>query len=447
MFAVPQTPPIPTLPGFVLTRVPFAKLPEFLRGISAKHGPIVRFRYPTRSMYFIDDPALLQEVYVTKGASFKKGRGTQRLRRLLGGGLLTAEQPEHLPQRRFVQPAFHKNRIDACATVMVEASRRRVAGWRDGETIDVERETMRLALEIVAEALFGSDLSADMEAIGAALDTTVASFPFAMMPFSELFDDVPIPMTLRFKAARATLEEIVYRMMAEHRASGHDAGDLLSMLLAGRDDDGIAMSDVQVRDEAMTVLLAGHETTANAIAWAFYLLQRHPDVEARLHAHLDTVLGNRDPTLVDLPNLSYVRAIFAETMRLYPPAWITARRALVDTSINAYPIAKGDLVIVSQYVTQRNPRLWPDPDRFDPDRWLGGLPEEKFAYFPFGGGNRLCIGERFAWMEGELAIATIARRVRLTAIDATPVLPDPSVTLRPRSAIRARVESRTRSFG
>ena len=442
MFAVPQTPPIPTLPGFALTRVPYARMPAFLRGLSARSGPIVRFRYPLRSIYFVDDAAMLQEIYVTNGAAFKKGRGTERLRRLLGRGLLTAEQPEHVRQRRLVQPAFHKKRIDACATVMVEASRRRVAQWTAGDVVDVDRQAMSLALEIVARALFGADLSRDLDAIAHALDVSVATFPFAMMPFSELFDDVPIPATVRFKAARRTLDEIVYRMMAEHRATGRDAGDLLSMLLGARDGEGAQMSDRQIRDEALTILLAGHETTANAIAWAFYLLQRHPDVEARLHAHLDDVLGDRDPTLDDLPRLTFVYAIFAETMRLYPPAWITARRALVDTTVNAYPIARGDLVVVSQYVTQRNPRYWAEPDRFDPDRWRAGPPAEKFAYFPFGGGNRLCIGERFAWMEGQLVLATIARRVRLAPLDIEPVEVQPFVTLRPRTPIRARVEPR-----
>ncbi|GAC1490821.1 MAG: cytochrome P450 [Vulcanimicrobiaceae bacterium] len=443
MFAVPQSPPVPTLPGFALTRVPFTKMPDYLRAMSAKHGPIVRFRYPFRSIYFVDDAAMLAEVFVGKAASYKKGRGTVRLRRLLGTGLLTAEQPEHLRQRRFVQPAFHKTRIEACADLMVDLTRRRVAGWRPGETIEIDREAMHLALDIVATALFGTDLTRDRDAIGRALDTCVETFPFAFFPFSELFDNVPIPITRRFKAARKTLDEIVYRMIATHRTTATDGGDLLAMLLAHRDDDG-AMTDRQIRDEALTILLAGHETTANAIAWTFYLLQRHPEIEARLHAHLDAVLGDRDPTLADLPQLGYVHAVFAEVLRLYPPVWGTARRALEATSVNAYPIARNDVVLVSQFVTHRNPRYWNEPDRFAPERWLVGAPLERFAYFPFGGGNRLCIGDRFAWMEGQLAVATIARRVRLVARDDAPVRTQPLLTLRPRTAIRARVESRAR---
>ena len=442
MFAVPQSPPIPTLSGLILLKQPFSSMPTFLRGISAKYGPIVRFRYPWRSMYFVDDAEMLQDVFVHKAADFKKGRGTERLSRLLGNGLLTAAQPEHLQHRRIVQPVFHKKRIDACAEVMVDATRRRVETWAPGATIEIDREAMHLALEIVATALFGSNLSEDMERIGNALDVSIATFPFAMLPFSQIFDEIPIPITRRFNAARDTLEGIVYRMMAEHRASGRDSGDLLSMLLESRDEGDAGMNNKQIRDEALTILLAGHETTANAIAWTFYLLGRHPQIEARLHAHLDAVLGDRDPTLEDLPKLTYVRALFAEVMRMYPPAWITARRALVDTHVEAYPIAKDDIVIVSQFVTHHNPRYWPDPDRFDPERFMAGMPEDKFAYFPFGGGNRLCIGERFAWMEGILAIATIARRVRLTPLDAEPVIANPSVTFRPSTAIRARVELR-----
>ncbi len=436
---------IPTLPGWAIARRPFATLPAFFLEIARVHGPLVRFRNPFGSIYFIDEPALLEEVFVTKAGSYKKGRGTERLSLLLGQGLLTAKQPEHLLHRRLMQPAFHKKRIDACADVMVAAASGRAASWLDGETIDVDREARQLALEIVAKALFGSDLSSDMATIGAALDTALETFPFAMRPFSEMFDNLPVPRTLRFKKVRKNLDAIVYRMLDEHRASGRDSGDLLSMLLASRDESDAGMDDRQIRDEALTILLAGHETTANAIAWTFYLLQRHPHVEATLHAHLAAVLGDRDPTVDDLPRLDYVRALFAETLRLYPPAWITARRALEATTLGTQRVAKNDVVIMSQYVTHRNPRFWREPERFDPERFTGEQPAEKFAYFPFGGGNRLCIGEPFAWMEGVLAIATIARRVRLELVDAAPVQTQPFVTLRPRSPIRARVIMRSQT--
>jgi cytochrome P450 len=446
MFAEKRGPKPPTLPGLQIFSRPFGTMPEFFLGVSRERGPIVRFRGPFRSFYFIDDPALIEDLLVHRGADFMKGRGTERLSRLLGRGLLTARQPQHLAHRRMLAPAFHRNQADVWAETMVGAARARADSWPEGATVEIDREMNRLALEIVAKSLFGTDLSSDMDTIARTLDDVVDSFPYALMPFSELFDNVPLPATLKFKAARRRLDAIVYRMLREHRESGLDRGDLLSMLLAARDEnDGAAMSDEQIRDEAMTILLAGHETTANAMAWAFYLLGRHPEIRERLFAALDGALGARTPTAADLPRLDYVRAIFSEAMRLYPPAWITARRALVDTKIGAYAIARGDIVIASQYVTQRNPRFFDAPDTFDPDRFIG-RSYPKFAYFPFGGGNRLCIGERFASMEGVLVMATIAQRICFEPLDDRAIAPAPLVTLRPSEAIRARVMHRTPAF-
>jgi cytochrome P450 len=425
----------------LLTR-PFGTMPEFLRATSREHGPIVRFKGAFRSFYFIDEPGLIEELFVQRAADFMKGRGTERLSRLLGRGLLTARQPEHLVHRRMLQPAFHRNRVDGWAHTMVRSTQARVDAWQPGAPVAIDREMNRLALEIVATSLFGTDLSADVETIASTLDRIVDAFPSAMLPFSELFDHVPLPATLRFNAAKAKLDAIVYRMLREHRADGADRGDLLSMLLAARnEDDGSGLSDEQIRDEAMTILLAGHETTANAMAWAFYLLGRHPEVRARFYAQVDDVLGGRDATAADAPRLDYVRAVFAEAMRLYPPAWITARRALAATKLGGYAIARGDIVIASPYVTHRNPQLFEAPDAFDPERFLG-RSYPKFAYFPFGGGNRICIGERFAWLEGVLVMATVAQRVSLEPVHAGDVETEPLVTLRPKRPIVARVVPR-----
>jgi cytochrome P450 len=287
-----------------------------------------------------------------------------------------------------------------------------------------------------------------MDDISSALNDALATFPAAMLPFSELFDRLPLPNTLRLKAAKKKLAAIVYRMIGEHRAGAGDPDDLLSMLLEARDDAGgpvAGLSDEQIHDEALTILLAGHETTANAMAWAFYLLERHPAISERLYAHVDEVLRGRVATAADVPRLDYLRAVFAETMRLYPPAWVTARRALEPVTIGPHPLARGDIAIVSQFVSQRDPRYFADPERFDPARWFGA-PPPKGAYFPFGGGNRLCIGEQFAWMEGILVLATIVQRARLTRVDAADVPTLPLVTLRPRVPIRARVELRARSL-
>jgi cytochrome P450 len=438
----------PTLLGLRLIRMQqrYYELPAFFTGIARTYGPIVRFANLWSDVYFVNEPSAIEEILVTKATSFRKGRGTVRLRRLLGNGLLTAERPDHLPHRRLVAPAFHKKRMADYAHVMTEATVACVGRWRDGETLDIDREFNRLALEIVAKALFGADLHAEMDTLSRSLVQAMETFPASMLPFSELWDDWPLPSIRRFKAAKASLDAIVARMIAEHRADGKDRGDVLSMLLGARDEDAQGgMNDAQIRDEVMTMLLAGHETTANALAWTFYLLQRYPEVEAALHAHVGAVLGERTPTIDDVPHLNYVRAVFAETMRLYPPAWITARRATERVRVGGYALEPRDIAIVSQYVTHRDPRFWPEPDRFVPERFLDGTPRERFAYFPFGGGTRTCIGETFAWTEGILVIATVAQRVRLERVDEGDVPTLPLVTLRPRSAIRARVKVRGRA--
>lgn len=422
---------------------PFFEVPEYLRTISRDNGPFVRFSNPLTTYSFIDDAGYAEELFVSKSGAFMKGRGTQRLKALLGDGLLTAVQPEHLKHRRIVQPAFHRSRIDAFGEVIVRFTRDRVRGWPVGSTIDVHHETMQLALDIVARTLFGSDLSHEKQTISDALDDALEVFPLMLMPFSELLENLPIPPILRFRRARAALDRVVYDMMREHRADGTDRGDLLSMLIESTDDDGARFTDVQIHDEALTILLAGHETTANALAWTFYLLQRHPEIEAMLHAHVSSVLGDRDPGIDDFAKLDYVRAVVSEAMRIYPPAWLTGRRALEDTTIGEYAVSEGEIVLVSQYVTHRNPRYWDDPDRFDPERWTNGRgPKEKFAYFPFGGGNRLCIGERFAWLELVLAVATIVRHVRFERTNDLDIEPEPLVTMRPKSPVYAKVVAR-----
>jgi cytochrome P450 len=439
--AAPRVTP-PSIPGFRLSVRAFNTLPAYLLSVIRKRGRVVRFRNFRRDIYVFAEPQLVEDVLVTKGASFVKGRGTQRLVALLGRGLLTSEKPQHLRHRRLVQPAFHRRRVDEYATIMVERTRAHAEAWRAGEVVDLDRAMNRLALEIVSQALFGTDLSRELDNVADALDEALSTFAFRMLPFSEKFDNVPIRPTRKLRAARARLDAVVYRMIAEHRAGAGNEGDLLTMLMAATDDESGGLTDEQVRDEAMTILLAGHETTANALAWTFYMLQRRPDVEARLHAQLDDVLGDRDATVDDLPRLDYVRAVFSETLRVYPPAWITARRARTRVEVGPYTLERGDIAIVSPYVSHRDERYFPDPEAYRPERWLAGTAPPKFAFFPFGGGNRLCIGESFAWMEGVIAIATIARRMRLVRTGDGDVATMPLVTLRPASPIRARVEPR-----
>jgi cytochrome P450 len=303
---------------------------------------------------------------------------------------------------------------------------------------------MRLTLWIVGKTLFDANVLAEADDVGGALTMVMRDSHARRRALVHVPATWPTPHNQRLRAARAQLDATVYRIIAERRQSGEDRGDLLSVLLRTRDQDvGGFMTDQQVRDEAMTLFLAGHETTANALTWTWYLLAQHPDVEARLHAEVDA-LGHGLPTAADLPRLAYTRMVLAESMRLYPPAWGMGRRALADVQIGGYTIPAGSLVLVSPYVTQRDARFFPDPGRFDPERWTteAQAARPRFAYFPFGGGARQCIGEQFAWTEGILALATISRRWRLRLVPGHPVALHPLITLRPRHGMRMTVHER-----
>ena len=424
----------------------FRTLPDYFLELARTYGPVSRLHGMRADVYLFDEAEAVEDLLVTKARSFIKGRGIQRLRRLLGNGLLTSEPPAHIANRRLVQPAFHRKRIEAYGAGMVAAAERRLATWRDGDTIEIEHEAMQMTLAILAETLFGgADLSTETDAIGAAQTDAMEAITATVAPFGEVLDYLPfLPITQKFRRARARLDATIARLIAEHRSSGADSGDLLALLLAARDEDGSGLSDEQVRDEAMTILIAGHETTAVAISWTIYLLQRHPEAVERIVAQLDQVLGDRPPTLDDAAELTLVRAAFSEAMRLYPPAWLIGRVATEPVELGGYQLKKNDIALVCQYVTHRNPRYWHEPEAFVLERWLDGAkPPEKFAYFPFGGGNRICIGEGFAWLEGVLVLATLLQRVRFERVDDAPVGLAPLVTLRPASPIRALVRVRS----
>ena len=347
-----------------------------------------------------------------------------------------------------MQPAFHRTRIATYADTMTSFAHRRADSWSPGDEIDVAREMAAYTLAVVGKTLFDADIETDAGEIGEALATAIATFHFTVLPFSELLLRLPLPVSRRFRRARDRLDATIYAMIERRRASGTDRGDLLSMLLLAQDTegDGGGMSDRMLRDEAMTLLLAGHETTANALAWAWYLLARTPAAEARLHAEVDA-LGDRLLGADDLARLPYTRAVLAETMRLYPPAWIIGRRALDAYRVGEHLLAPRTIVLASQWIAHRDPRWWPDADSFQPERWLpGGSATDparpKFSYFPFGAGTRVCIGEQFAWMEGTLALATFAQRRTLRLVPDQPIEPQAIITLRPRGGIRMTVESR-----
>jgi cytochrome P450 len=421
------------------SRDPLAFLPTLAR----EYGDIVTMRFYKFRVYYVNHPDYIEEVLVNQARKFIKGRILRANKGLFGNGLLTSEGDFWLRQRRLAQPAFHRARIAAYAETMVQFTERMLEGWRDRETLDVHAEMMRLTLQIVAKTLFDADVDADAREVGRALEAIMEhNSDFRRLILTPSW----LPTLRNIRAALATrrLNKIIYRIIGQRRSAGRDAGDLLSMLLQAQDEDGSRMTDRQLRDEVITLFLAGHETTALTLSWTWWLLAQHPEAEEKLHAELDAVLGGRTPTLEDLPKLRYLDHIIAESMRLYPPAWGMARLTIEDAHIGGYTIRKGCGVSLSQWVVHRDPRWYESPDEFRPERWEGDLLKRlpRFAYFPFGGGPRQCIGNTFAIMETALILATIAQKFRLRLVPGHTVAPIASITLRPRHGIRITLEKR-----
>ena len=396
-------------------------------------------------MYFANHPDYIRDVLVTQNANFVKGRALQKAKRVLGEGLLTSEGETHHRHRRLVLPAFHRQRIASYGTVMVEHAIRTSNAWQHGMTVDIHHEMTRLTLGIVAKTLFDADVGKEADEIGEAMTVMLEMFNLLMYPFAELLEKLPLPMVKRYERMRLRLDSTIYKIIEERRRNGVDRHDLLSMLLLAVDEeDGGKLSDIQVRDEAMTLFLAGHETTANALSWTFYLLSQNPVAESRLHAELDDVLGSRAPTTEDVPKLHYAEMVVSESMRLYPPAWGIGRRSLVDQTIGPYRLPEGAIVLLSPFITQRDPRFFAEPEQFKPERWTSEFKASltPFAYFPFGGGSRRCIGEGFAWTEAILLLSTLCRNWRVRLDQSNAVEPLALFTLRPKNGIRMRIEHR-----
>lgn len=417
----------------------------FLDEMAHTWGDISHCRVGPRHVYLLNHPDLVHELLVTKERSFSKGVALQRAKDLLGEGLLTSEGEPHLMQRRFMQPAFHRQRVAAYAETMIDAAERAAALWQDGDEIDIADEMMHVTLDIVARVLFGYDVSDEASEIRQAMNDILGLFRMFVSPFGPFLRRLPIPPSQRAERALARLELTIGRIIAERRASGEDRGDLLSMLLA-RDENGRGITDRQIRDEVMTLFLAGHETTANALAWTWYLLARHPYVAKQLEAELQREIGSRPLVAGDYPRLRYTEMVFAESMRLYPPVWAVGRQAIEDVEIGGWTLPRGSIAAVSQWVLHRDERFWNEPHVFNPLRWTPERKSERprYAYFPFGAGSRMCIGESFAWMEGVLVMATIARRWRFYLISDDEPRRQASITLRPRDGIRIRVQRRSR---
>lgn len=431
---------------------PWARLGRPLRLFQymADHlGPISHYRLFNIHVVYLNDPAFVREVLINQAQSFVRERTIKRLKILLGEGLLTSDDPTHKRSRRIAAPAFHRQRISSYAETMVESARTLREGLREGEVIDIAATMMHLSLEIVARTLFATEIDADIRAINDQTNAIMGIYNYLVaFPNIEAVLHWPIPGVMRFRKAREKLDRVITRIIADRRAEGDaklaDRTDLLSLLLLARDEDGSALSDEQLRDEVLTIFLAGYETTANALTWTMYLLTLNPEADARMHDELRTVLGDRVPTLDDYAQLKYTTMVVAEGMRLFPPAWAMGRMNAEPVEIGGYRLPPGTHWYLSQYVLQRNAQIFPDPLKFEPLRHTDEekAKRDKFAYFPFGGGGRQCIGEAFAWMEMVLVLATVAQRWRMELLPNQKVDVEEKITLRPRYPIRVRLHRR-----
>jgi cytochrome P450 len=434
---------------FLLGHIPAISRDQlgFLLDCARRYGDFVPLRFGRRLVVLLNNPRDVEDVLVTRQRNFAKGYFYRILGPLLGNGLLTSEGDFWLRQRRLAQPAFHRERISAYADTMVAYTQDVTTAWRDGEQRDVHADMMRLTLRVVGKTLFDTDFEADAPEIGEALPSALHELNNQMTgPEFLLPGGIPTPSRLRLRRAVRRLDPVVYRIIAERSADPVDHGDLLTALLRARDDNGSRMTERQLRDEAMTIVLAGHETTALALTWSWYLLSEHPRALERLTAELDSVLAGRAPTLADVPKLVYAEAVLSEAMRLYPPIFGIGRESIAECDLGGQTLPAGTNVYIVPFVIQRDPRLFDEPDAFRPDRWLDGpaKPLPRFAYFPFGGGPRLCMGQQFAMLEAVLVLSTIAQRWRLEHTgDRSAIQPVPALTLRPKQGMRVRVLERS----
>jgi cytochrome P450 len=413
----------------------------FVRGVQRTYGSIATVRFGRDAVVIMCfRPEHAQYFLVTHARDFITGSGRIVMKRFLGDGLLTTDGDFHRQQRRLVLPAFHKKRVESYASLMVEQTSQRLDGWHAGAELDVARELQELTLRIVVKALFDVDLLAEGQALSQAFTEVVEG----QSPFGQRFFawDLPFTPYHRALAAADRLDDFVYRLIAQRRAEGGDTGDVLSMLLQSQDEeDGTGLTDKQVRDQTMTLIAAGHETTSNALAWTFHLLSRNPDKRAKLISEIRDVLGSRTITVDDLPNLPYLDWVVNESMRIYPPAWTLGRTAIAPFELEGYQFPAGTRVMFSQWVIHHLPDVWGDPENFRPERWdsASGFRPPRGAYFPFGAGPRICIGMPFAELEARLLLATILQRYVPEVVPGWRVEPLPRVTLRLKHGLRVRV--------
>jgi cytochrome P450 len=415
------------------------------------YGDLVHYTAFGRHIYQINHPELIEDFLIRDAGKHHRGIVMQRAKALLGEGLLTSEEPMHMRQRRLAQPAFLRQRIAAYGEVIGKNAAMISDGWRSGAIRDVHEDMLELALRIVGKCLFDLDVRShdEVKKVSAAVDAFMGFLPLAILPFSEQIQRLPLPAMKRIRKGQADLDAMIYGMINERRRSPGDRGDLLSMLMEAVDTEDATgrMSDQQVHDECLTIMLAGHETTANALSFALWLMAKHPEVQARLHEESVGVIGDRAPVAEDYSRLPYATQVFSETMRLYPPVWVIARSCAEPYEIAGYRVGRGAILIAPQFVVHRDPRFYSDPLRFDPERFAAEKKDRarpRFAYFPFAAGSRQCIGEGLAWMEGVLSLATIARDWRLSLPEgaADEIALNPAISLRPKHGVPLMVERR-----
>ncbi|HEV2399426.1 MAG TPA: cytochrome P450 [Candidatus Sulfotelmatobacter sp.] len=413
--------------------------------LTERYGDIAHYKIGWNHIVFLNHPDYIREVLVVQNDNFIKERTVQRSKMLLGNGMITAEGADHRSQRQVAQPAFHRQRIPEYAATIVRESLRMRDSWKPGEQRNIAIDMMHLTLNIVAQTLFATDLRGEVDELADAINRIMGLYNFlVLLPAAEWLVHVRPPGLAAFVRARKRIDAVVYRMIEAHRREHSNSGSLLDLMLAASPDRSEA-AEQSLRDQVITIFLAGYETVANALSWTWYLLSQNPDCERRMHDEIARELSGRTPTYEDIPRLRYVEMVLAESMRLYPPAWAMGRYARSDFQLGEYFLPAKTTVLMSQFVTHRDPRFFPDPLRFDPERFTpeAKARRTKFTYFPFGAGFRQCIGESFAWMEGVLVLATLAQKWKLSLIPNHPVEPEPLITLRPKFGMRMRVEPRS----
>jgi len=411
-----------------------------------EYGDIAHYKIGWNHIVFLNHPDYIREILVVQNDNFIKERTVRRTKMLLGEGMITAEGAQHRSQRQVAQPAFHRQRIPEYADLIVHEGIRMRDGWRDGEQRDIARDMMHLTLNVVAGTLFATDLRNEVDELADAINRIMGLYNFlVMLPAAEWLVHVRPPGLAAFVRARRRIDAVVYRMIEAHRKAGHNGGSLLDLMLAASPDHS-ASSEQSLRDQVITIFLAGYETVANALAWTWYLLSQNPDCERRFHDEIDRELQGRPPAFEDVPRLRYTEMVLAESMRLYPPAWAMGRYARNDFRLGKFFLPAKTTVLISQFITHRDERFFPDPLRFDPERFTpeAKARRTKFTYFPFGAGFRQCIGESFAWMEGVLLLATLGQRWKLKLVPGHRVEPEPLITLRPKYGMKMQVEPRNR---